>query len=238
MKETKEPIKVNVSTFLLIIAMIVIGVMAYFMYSQKMQSDKDIVNLQDEAKKSQATINELQSKLDNVANIASSDKNTSNTETKSESKEFSDTEIRNAIQKYLDLKGLFYGDSESLIGEEGLGFKQSDYANGTKAKTDGYTKTSIKYTDFKQKIYKYMTEKCFKNEYGNYYIEEDGMLCYKKRGASGALYTLKSYTSNSGKYITKVDFSQAEEDHSEIEFEFELVDNSTNVVVDYCKQIQ
>lgn len=61
--EKKEPINVNVSTFLLIIAMIIIGVMAYFMYSQKIQSDKEIANLQDEAKSSKATINELQGKV-------------------------------------------------------------------------------------------------------------------------------------------------------------------------------
>lgn len=80
MKETKDPIKVNVSTFLLIIAMIIIGVMAYFMYSQKMQSDKEIANLQDEAKKSQATINELQGKVvatTETSNIEESSKETS-----------------------------------------------------------------------------------------------------------------------------------------------------------------
>ena len=79
MKETKEPIKVNVSTFLLIIAMIIIGVMAYFMYSQKMQSDKDIANLQDEAKKSQATIVELQGKVATPTEANNTEKNSKET---------------------------------------------------------------------------------------------------------------------------------------------------------------
>jgi len=77
MKETKEKIKVNVSTFLLIIAMIIIGVMAYFMYSQKMKLDKEIANLQNEAKKLQSTIVELQGTeaiLSEASNIENSSK--------------------------------------------------------------------------------------------------------------------------------------------------------------------
>ena len=122
MKETKEPIKVNVSTFLLIIAMIIIGVMAYFMYSQKMQSDKEIANLQDEAKKSQATINELQNKLDNVANIANNKISNTEEKTNIENKTNSTATKENDEIQY---------DYELTIGQIEEELKSSNYDDST-----------------------------------------------------------------------------------------------------------
>lgn len=68
--EKKEPIKVNATTVLLIITIVIIGVMSYFMYEQKVKSDNEIAILQEEVQRSQATINEMQTKFDNITSIA------------------------------------------------------------------------------------------------------------------------------------------------------------------------
>ena len=138
--------------------------------------------------------------------------------------------------------GLFYGAPESILGNEGLGFEAKDYylsATESISKTEGFLKTNIHYSKFKDSriffwIFKIKWIFC---NYSEYYLNEDGYLCYKNIGATGAQYTLKNYTVNGNKYNAVVAFSQ-EEYIRDCEFEFEIVNNNGNVVIDYCNQTQ
>ena len=69
MEEKQKPIKMKLHTFIIIIAVVVIAMMAIFMCIQKRNSDEKIQQLQSEAAQLQATINELQGKLNNIRTI-------------------------------------------------------------------------------------------------------------------------------------------------------------------------
>ena len=76
--EDKKEIKVSLSTVLLIIAIILIGVMGVFMYMQKTESDRQIAELENNASKLQETINDLQGKIDTISNTINSNKDVNN----------------------------------------------------------------------------------------------------------------------------------------------------------------
>lgn len=69
MEEKQKPIKMKLHTFIIIIAVVVIAMMSIFMYIQKRNSEEKIQQLQTEAAQLQATINELQGKLNNIRTI-------------------------------------------------------------------------------------------------------------------------------------------------------------------------
>ena len=69
MEEKQKPIKIKLHTFVIIISIAVIILMAIFMYIQKMNSEKKIQQLQNEAANLQATINDLQGKLNSIKTI-------------------------------------------------------------------------------------------------------------------------------------------------------------------------
>ena len=69
MEEKQKPIKMKLHTFIIIIAVVVIAMMAIFMCIQKRNSDEKIQQLQSEAAQLQETINELQGKLNNIRTI-------------------------------------------------------------------------------------------------------------------------------------------------------------------------
>lgn len=69
MEEKQKPIKMKLHTFIIIIAVVVIAMMAIFMCIQKRNSEEKIQQLQTEAAQLQATINELQGKLNSIKTI-------------------------------------------------------------------------------------------------------------------------------------------------------------------------
>lgn len=69
MEEKQKPIKMKLHTFVIIIAVVVIALMAIFMYIQKRNSEEKIKELQAEAAQLQSTVNELQGKLNNIRTI-------------------------------------------------------------------------------------------------------------------------------------------------------------------------
>ena len=69
MEEKQKPIKMKLHTFIIIIAVVVIAMMAIFMCIQKRNSEEKIQQLQSEAAQLQATINELQGKLNSIKTI-------------------------------------------------------------------------------------------------------------------------------------------------------------------------
>ena len=82
MIEKKRGIKISLSTFFLILTIIVIVVMAFFMY--KIYNDKEIANskvveLRSQTNNLQATINSLQNKIESISNtINSNEENITN----------------------------------------------------------------------------------------------------------------------------------------------------------------
>lgn len=75
----KAPMKISLSTFFLVIAILIIIVMGIYLYIEKTNSIKTITELENNNADMETTINNLQSKIDSITNTISSD--TSNTTT-------------------------------------------------------------------------------------------------------------------------------------------------------------
>ena len=69
MEEKQKPLKMKLSTFITILSVAVIIMLSIFMFIQKRNSENKIKDLQSEAAQLQATINELQGKLNNIRTI-------------------------------------------------------------------------------------------------------------------------------------------------------------------------
>ncbi|MBR3162958.1 MAG: hypothetical protein IKF17_02505 [Clostridia bacterium] len=82
MEENKQN-KTKLSTFIIILAILVIIIMAGFIYMQKVSSDREIAGLKNDAEELKATVTELQGKLDSISNIASTSKKENNAEKES-----------------------------------------------------------------------------------------------------------------------------------------------------------
>lgn len=88
--EKKEPIKVSLSTFFLIIAIIVIAVMGYFMYklyNDKVEETKKATDLQTQVNSLNGTINDLQGKIDTISETINTNKTSENTTNLDKSKD-------------------------------------------------------------------------------------------------------------------------------------------------------
>ena len=77
--EEKKSVKISLSTFFLFLAIIVIMVMALYIYIEKINSNKEIADLEANATIMRDKIDELQGKIDSISNTINSDK-ISNTE--------------------------------------------------------------------------------------------------------------------------------------------------------------
>lgn len=120
--EEKKSVKISLSTVLLLIAILVIIVMALYIYTEKINSNKEIADLEANATNMQDKIDELQGKIDSISNtINSNDENTSVTYrnlTEEIYNQISENEyfvIQNVIQNTdstITLKGRIYEDVE------------------------------------------------------------------------------------------------------------------------------
>ena len=75
MEEEKKK-KISLPTFLFVLALLVIIVLALLIYMQKVNAEKEVVALKNDADQLKAKVTELQSKLDNTLNIANSQDST------------------------------------------------------------------------------------------------------------------------------------------------------------------
>ena len=75
MEDNKKTNKITLSTYIAILAVLIIVVMAGFIYMQKLNSDREIAGLKTDAEELKATVTELQGKLDNTSDIANEEEN-------------------------------------------------------------------------------------------------------------------------------------------------------------------
>ena len=92
---------------------------------------------------------------------------------------FTEKEIKESFDQYVNLLTARHSDIGSVLGE----LKLLDSWNYVPAKKEGYSKTNIKYSKFKETILNFMTEDCYEKNinFENAFIEENGYLCYNYR---------------------------------------------------------
>lgn len=234
--EEKKSIKISLSTFFLILALIAICIMGYFIYSlygRKQEADKNVQELTNKVTNLENTINDIHSKTED---IISTNSTSNNATTNNKSKKFTDEEIKNAIDNYLYIQGKLYGSPDSMLKEIGFGSYVSE--NETPDK-DNYKKTNLKYQEFKNKVLTYMTDDWFENNFKKFYFKEvNGYLYYFDGGATGVAYrvdgvSLKGDYSDSS-YIANISLLQLGDVETKQNIEFHITNYNGNCVISYC----
>ena len=241
--EEKKVTKISLSTFLLILSIIVIIVMAYFIY--KLNNDKQLANnkvteLNKQVSGLESTVNNLQGTISDISNTINNstetktDSNSNTQANESGKKTFSNDEIKNAIQNYLDLVGAREGSPEGLLVKLGL----TNFGANTEKADNNYIKTNIKYSDYKTKMLNYMTEQWFENNFTKSFKNVNGYLYYFDGGATGLEYEVKSITIKGDysdlNYIANVDNIHLDDSREQLNIEFHIENNNGKCVISYC----
>lgn len=243
--EEKKVTKISLSTFFLILAIIVILFMVYYIYTEKKDSDKEISTLKENTEEMKNTINSLQEKSNSTSNTINSNINnenndyqqnttTSNIENKGVT--FSNNEIKTTLQNYLDLIGAKEGSPINMLVKLGL-CNYGDYNNVTPT-DDNYIKTNIKYSTFKEKMLQYVTEECFYNNFNTFYKDQNGILYYFDGGATGMQFEVKDISIkgdySSQAYIAQVYTINLDDSKELNNIEFHIANNNGKCVISYC----
>lgn len=211
----------------------------YKMYNEKIVATEKSAELQTQVNELIGTVSSLQGKINSISetistntstyNTVVTNENKSDTETKSKTT-FTDAQVKETVQDYLNIIGSKEGSPSAVLDYLKLKGKEST------ARKEGYLKTDIKYSKFKKAILEYITERCFKEEFSEVFIEEDGYVCYFNSGATGVGYEVNSITMvNDKTYNAKAVWIQ-EESKEDVNFEFGIENSNGKCIIDYCNQ--
>lgn len=240
MKE-KKSINISLSTFLLIIAIIVIIIMGILMckfYKDKTKEIEKNANLQNEVNRLNGTVSELQGKIDSVSEILTNG-NTSTNQSNNES--FSDEQVKETLSNYLELEASancdYVLDYLTNKGELNYDSSKNKMTNG-----DGPFITNVKFEDYKTAMLNYVTESEFeKNWTTKLYYEKDsnGYLTKVEGGGSYPVYTIKSITKTGDmNYTAKTSYIGDESEPTpsyDKTFNFIVKSNNGKCVIDSIK---
>ena len=241
--EEKRVKKISISTFFLILAIIVIIVMGVFIY--KLNNDKLIeiqkaTELQSKVNSLNETVNKLQKKIDKVSETINSndlDENTTaNNINNNNSTSFKDEQVETALANYLELKA--HAGCDILL--ENLKEKgKLDYdSSKDNILNDSMVVTSIKFSDYKNAMLNYVSESAFeKNWTSSLHFKENsnGYLTKVQGGGGLCVYTVNSITKiDNSTYSAKttatlVDLDNSKEDEN---FTFTVTSYKNNCVID------
>ena len=164
--ENQKHNKITLSTYIAVLAILVIIVLAGFIYMQKINSDREISGLKNDAEELKATLTELQGKLDSISDKADtgdeSEKNTSTSvadETSSTS--FTDEQVKECLANYLELRYAIGTEVLTALSKKGaLNYNESD-----NTEINYETHTKVKFTDYKKAMLNYVSEKEFEKNF-------------------------------------------------------------------------
>lgn len=219
--EEKKEIKVSLTTFFLILAIIIILVMGMFIYklsNEKTEETNKTSELQTRVNSLNNTIGDLQEKIDNISeninsnNSVENTSNTNNTNTSTntttttnnnnnnKSNSFTDKEVKKAFSDYLELGANAGCDNllEALTEKGKLNYRPSKDT----ILDDGTVITTIKFSDYKKAMLNYVSESEFEKYWTSkqYFGKNSKGYLTKVQGGGG----LRAYTINS---IKKIDDS-------------------------------
>lgn len=236
--EEKKSINISLSTFLLIIAIIVIIIMGILMckfYKDKTKEIEKNLNLQNEVNRLSGTVSDLQSKIDSVEEILTKD----DTETNQSNNEyFSDEQVRETLSNYLELEASANCDAllENLTEKGKLKYDSSK----DNMLNDGTIITNIKFSDYKNAMLNYISESEFEKNWTTalYYDKDNNGYLTKIEGGGGLrVYTIKSITKTAdSSYNAKVTSVVEDGEYfEENNFDFIVTSYNGNCVIDSIK---
>lgn len=238
--EEKKKIKISLGMAILItiiiLLVIALGIVYYFGFvknnTKKLEADNMELNKQiDSLELEREKLNNKISELEKEENSIEETLNNNDTIKKNASKTFSNDEIKKAIQEYLDLRGTYIGGPGEMLDK--LGFE--DYRENEKI--GDYTKTNIKYIEYKDGMLNYMTEECLKKDFKECFKEINGYIYFVDGGATGdnrAVESIKLKDNSSNfKYIANTYWPEHEYEISALEFH--IAEYNGKCVISYCE---
>lgn len=238
--EKKKVTKISLSTFFLILALIVIVIMAIFIYqfyNEKIEANEKSAELQIQVGNLNATINDLQGKINNISDTINPNNSIENTTTtNNKSTLFTDNQVKTALSNYLELRA--HANCDMLL--ENL--KEKGKLNYDSSKdtilNDGTVITSIKFSDYKNAMLNYVSESEFEKNWtsSQFFNENSNGYLTKVQGGGGLLvYTVNSITKiNDSTYSAKTIAILVGMDNSKEEenFTFTITSYKENCVID------
>lgn len=236
--EKKEPIKVSLPLFITIIVLFVAIVAGVIFYMQNKKLDKQISSLKEQIENTQKEKNELQEKLNNISNVVNAEKiskNETTTNNDNNSKSFADEQVKTALANYLELQA-HAGVCDLLdnLTEKG---KLNYDSSKDKTKDNGEIVTTVKFSDYKNAMLNYVSEKEFEKtwtskQYIN--INSNGFLTKPEGGGGLRVYTIKSITKNSDSTYTAKVTSVVDDNEffEEDEYDFSIISYNGKCVID------
>lgn len=223
---------------IIIIALVAIGATYKCMSSKKENNnnngEKNASQIADETIKE--TKKEDEDKEEDKEDDEAEDSNSSSTDNtvKEEQKGFSENEIKNSLQSYLDLIGVREGAPAAMLKKLNL-MKEEPNNNPD---NDNYKKTNIKWSDFKAAMENYVTKEWFETNCKKWFKEGNGLVYYFDGGATGLEFKVESITLKGDysnlRYIAKVN-NIAIDGSKEVEnVEFAIENINGKCVISYC----
>lgn len=200
----KKNIKISLSSFFLIIAIIIILIMGYAiyrLYAKKSVAETQVDNLNSKIESLESQVDGLQTTINSVSAAISNgtNSNTSNVNQSSNTNNTTDTEAINTkckttLDKYLNLIGTSEGSPENLLVELNL-LTTDKFEKLKNNSNENYIKTSVKYEDLKNAMLDYVTEDFFETNFekNDNYKNSNGYVSVINGGGSGISYTIKNF---------------------------------------------
>lgn len=238
--EENKVTKISLSTFFLILSLIVIiimGIFIYKFYNEKIEATKESDDLKTQVNSLTETVNNLQGKIDNISSTINSDNSTENTNS-TNGTSFTDEQVKIALSNYLELRAhLNCNTLLNKLTEKGdLKYDNSQDIETSINGTEGYYITNVKYSDYRNAMLKYVSKSEFERNWNSYYSEDsNGNLIASDGGGTARVYTIKSITkTNNLTYSAKTAYV-IDENSEEENFNFVVTSYNGNCVIDSIK---
>ncbi|MBR3697683.1 MAG: hypothetical protein IKM97_05455 [Clostridia bacterium] len=248
--EEKNVTKISLSTFFLILAIIAIVVMGIFIY--KINNDKTLeiqksTELQAQVNSLNGTVSDLQGKINSISETISSNNSsennvktnneTSNVATNTDTTTSNNNEdIKEVLQKYLDLSGALAGSPKNLLVELGLLNKNDTTGESVDVEGTPYITTNIKSSEFKSTMLKYVSEKCFEEEFERWFKFFDWVY-YRDGGATGRSFEVVNVTKiGDSEYSAKVNEIMIDDSKETKEYKIKVINYNGKTVIDSCTE--
>ena len=175
--------------------------------------------------KAQTTENSIENtvqntEVENSTNNIFDDNNVTNTNTNTKTTEYTDKIVEDALEEYLELKEENEKSPASLLEE--LDLIEDEHYFSNKAGNDGYVKTDIQYSNYKNAMLRYVSEKLFDEKFTQNFQDKNGTLYFlDKKGTSFVEYDIRSVKNNGNNSYTADVYVENLRQNKTIEFSIE-----------------
>ena len=243
----KKVIQISLSQFIILIVLLIIlicvGVGLYVSALKKSNTESEIQAINEQE-------NIIENMLNNVNNVVANEEQVnSNKETTTDTPNeksvennknlsFTESEIKECIQNYLDLVGAKAGSPSNLLVKLNLLSYDDTAKSKGSATSDGYVKTNVAYSTYKSKMMNYVTEEWFNKHFTDCFKNQNGLLLYFDGGATGMELEVKEITLkgiySDYTYIAKVNNIAIDDSVTEENVEFHIDSHNGKCVISYC----